>query len=133
VLLRHLEQLGMQAADRWDRPDAGIWEYCNRVAVHSLSSVLCWAACDRLALIAGALGLEDRQRYWRERADPMREAILARAWNGNLGSFVSTFGGKTVDASVLLLPSIGIIAAQDPRFLGSLDRIERELRHGAYL
>ena len=133
ALFRRLEQLGAQAAGRWDQPDAGIWEYRHRKAVHTHSSVLCWAACDRLALIAGALGLDARQIYWREHAERIREATLARAWNDRHGSFVSTFGGETVDASLLLFPSFGIVEAQDARFLATLKRIERELRRGVYL
>jgi GH15 family glucan-1,4-alpha-glucosidase len=128
-----LERLGSQAAERWDQPDAGIWEYRSRQAVHTHSSVLCWAACDRLALIAGTLGLDARQEYWQQRAARLREEILTQAWNEQLGSFVSTFGSDAVDASLLLLPSLGIVEARDPRFLMTLKRVEHELRQGTYL
>ena len=55
----------------------------------------------------------------------MREAIVAGAWHEERGSFVSTFGGESVDASLLLLPILGIVDAQDPRFLATV----RFVRH----
>ncbi len=133
ALFWRLEQLGEQAAARWNQPDAGIWEYRGRAAVHTHSAALCWGACDRLALIAAVLGLEARQIFWRQRADRMREAILAQAWNEEKGSFAATFGGATLDAALLLLPGLGIIDAKDARFIGTLERIERELMTGPYL
>jgi GH15 family glucan-1,4-alpha-glucosidase len=133
ALFWRLEKLGEKAAARWNQADSSLWEYRQRNDVHTHSSVLCWAACDRLALIAGALGLGARQSHWRQRADQIREAILAQAWNEQLDSFVSTFGGSTIDASLLLLPNLGIIDPQDLRFRSTLQRIERELRHGRYL
>ncbi|HXQ54147.1 MAG TPA: glycoside hydrolase family 15 protein [Stellaceae bacterium] len=133
ALFWRLEPLGEQAVRRWDQPDAGIWEYRGRAAIHTHSAALCWAACDRLALIAGALGLDERKRQWRQRADQMREAILARAWNERRDSLAAVLDGDGVDASLLLLPGLGIVAAQDPRFLATMARIERELRRGPYL
>jgi GH15 family glucan-1,4-alpha-glucosidase len=133
ALFWRLEPVGEQAAQRWNQPDSGIWEYRGRTAIHTHSSALCWAACDRLALIAGALGLDERKRHWRQRASEMREAILAQAWNDRRNSFVSILGGTSIDASLLLLPGLGIIAPQDPRFVATLERVERELRRGPYL
>ncbi len=133
TLFSRLEQLGEAAARHWDKPDAGLWEYRNRAAVHTHSAVLCWAACDRLALIARSLDLGGRAGTWRQRADEIRAAILERAWSPATTSFVSQFGGIAVDASLLLLPSLGFIAATDPRFLATLARIERELRRGPYI
>lgn len=133
ALYWRLEQIGNQASELWDRPDAGIWEYRGRSEVHTHSSVLCWAACDRLAFIAESLGFDARHNHWRRRADEIREAVLARAWNECHRSFAATLEGDAIDASLLLLPSIGIIDARDPRFISTLERVERELRHGPYL
>jgi len=133
ALFLRLENLGEQAARLWNQPDAGIWEFRGRLAVHTHSAVLCWAACDRLALVAGSLGLEARRLQWRQRADEMREQVLAEAWNPAVQSFTSTFGGAGIDASLLLLPAFGILSAQDPRFLATLKRIEQELRRGPFL
>jgi GH15 family glucan-1,4-alpha-glucosidase len=132
-LFDRLEPLGEQAFRRWDQPDAGLWEFRTRNGVHTHSSIMCWAACDRLAKIAGKLGLADRAHFWRERADMVREGLFERAWNAEAGYFASTFGGADLDASLLLMPEIGIIDPQDPRFLATLAAIEKHLRFGNHL
>jgi len=132
-LFRRLEPLGDQAFARWDVPDAGIWEFRTRASVHTHSSMMCWAACDRLARIAGKLSLADRETFWRERADIIREGILKRAWNEDLASFVVSFEGDALDASLLLIPEIGLLPAGDPRFLSTLAAIEKHLRFGNHL
>src|SRR2546427_424454 len=71
-LFRQLEQLGERAAALFDQPDAGLWELRGTKRVHTFSSVMCWAGCDRLAKIAARIGLADRARAWRERADAMQ-------------------------------------------------------------
>jgi GH15 family glucan-1,4-alpha-glucosidase len=133
TLFERLERLGQQAVKRWDQEDAGLWEYRTRAAVHTYSSVMCWAACDRLAKIAAQLDLVDRAAYWAAHADKIHEGILSRAWNAELNSFTTTFDGEDTDASLLLMASLGFIEAMDPRFLGTLDLIERRLRRGKHL
>lgn len=133
VLFRRLEPLGEQAVRRWDQPDAGLWEFRTRNGVHTHSSLMCWAACDRLAKIAGKLGLAERAAYWRGHAETIREGVLDRAWNKELGHFASTFGGADLDASLLLFPEIGIVPASDTRFLATLQAIEKHLRFGNHL
>src|SRR5690606_19055122 len=114
---RRLEPLGERAWALHDKPDAGLWEFRGRAEVHTYYSVMCWAACDRLAMIADALGLEDRHRLWRERADAIRTKVLEHGWNETLGHFVDVFDGKRLDASLLLLADLGFIAADDRRFV----------------
>jgi len=74
-----LEAVGEQALARFDKPDAGLWEFRTREAVHSYSAAMCWAAADRLAIIARELRLPDREDYWRSAADRMRHVIEDRA------------------------------------------------------
>jgi GH15 family glucan-1,4-alpha-glucosidase len=128
-----MEKLGAQAATRWNQPDAGPWELRTRIGVHTYSAVMCWAACDRLAKIAAALDLEERTAHWRGLADEIRAGIVEQAWNPAVNSFTSVFGGDEADGSLLLMPQIGIVAPSDPRFLGTLDFIEKRLRRGNYL
>jgi GH15 family glucan-1,4-alpha-glucosidase len=132
-LLRRLETLGEWAAKTALEPDAGLWEYRERNSVHTHSSVICWAALDRLAKIARVFGLDDRVAYWRDRASRLRAEILERAWNPTLNSFVGSFGGEDIDASLLLLHEVGFVSPSDPRFLGTLALVERDLRRGPYL
>ncbi|CBA15216.1 glycoside hydrolase family 15 protein [Xanthomonas albilineans] len=125
-----LEPLGEHAFALHDVPDAGLWEFRGRAEVHTYTSAMCWAACDRLAKIAARLGLEDRVTYWRERAERIRERVLAEAWSPQLGHFTDTFNGHRLDASLLLLADIGLIAADDPRFIATVEAIGRDLKHG---
>ncbi|MFO1184932.1 MAG: glycoside hydrolase family 15 protein [Bauldia sp.] len=133
ALYRRLEPLGQQALRRWSEPDAGLWEYRSRSAVHTHSAMMCWAAADRLARIAARLGLADRFGFWRTAADQMREAILVQAWNPTRGHFVSRFGGEDIDASLLLMPEVGFLAASDARFAATLAVVEKTLRAGHHL
>jgi GH15 family glucan-1,4-alpha-glucosidase len=133
ALFHLIEPLGEQAVRRWDKPDAGIWEYRNHEDVHTHSAMFCWAACDRLALIAGVLGLPARERHWREHADRIRAGVLEKGWNEEKKSFVSAFGGSEVEASLLLMPHIGFIQPDDPRYIATVAAVERELRHGDYI
>lgn len=125
-----LEPLGELAWKLYDQPDAGLWEFRGKAHVHTYSAVMCWAACDRLGKIAAQLGLEDRATHWRERAGTMRARIMEEAWNADLGTFADAFGGDRLDASLLLLADLGFVAADDPRFVGTVEAIGRTLRHG---
>ncbi|MBB5942376.1 glycoside hydrolase family 15 protein [Xanthomonas sp. 3307] len=125
-----LEPLGERAFELHDVPDAGLWEFRGRAEVHTYTSAMCWAACDRLAKIAARLGLDERVAHWRERADRIHARVLAEAWNAELGHFTDTFNGHRLDASLLLLADIGFIAPDDPRFIATVEAIGRDLKHG---
>ena len=133
TLFPRLEALGEQAAKLFDQPDAGIWELRGKLRVHTFSSVMCWAGCDRLARIAAHLGMKDRAKYWRAHADRMHAVICKRSWNAKLGSFVGTMDGDTLDASLLRLHEVGFLAADDPRFAGTVNVIERDLKRGDFI
>ncbi len=127
-----LELLGERAFHLHDQPDAGIWELRSRARIHTSSSLLCWAACDRLAKIAAHLGLAERAQFWARRARTIRDAILARAWSDKRQAFVESFEGAHLDASVLLMGEVGFIAPDDPRFVATVERIEQVLSHGVH-
>ena len=130
---KRLEALGEQAVPLFDEPDAGIWEFRGTERRHTLSAAMCWAACDRLARIAARLQLEERCGYWRTRADGMQARVLEEAWRPQSGTLSATLDGDVVDASLLLLPELGILGWRDPRFLSTLKVIERDLRVGDFL
>jgi GH15 family glucan-1,4-alpha-glucosidase len=132
-LFERLERLGEQAWRLHDAPDAGIWEYRGRADVHTFSALMCWAACDRLALIAAHLGLEGRAGHWRARAEAVRATICERAWNPAVGAFASTFGGRALDASLLLMPRLRFLPTDDERIAGTVRAIGRQLRRGDFL
>jgi GH15 family glucan-1,4-alpha-glucosidase len=132
-LFTRLEAFGEHAARLYDIPDAGLWELRGAERVHTFSSVMCWAACDRLAKYAAALKLADREEYWRSRASNIHEVISRRSWNVKLNAFTATMDGDTLDASLLLMPRLGFIEAKDPRFLGTVAAIESQLKHGDFV
>jgi GH15 family glucan-1,4-alpha-glucosidase len=130
---KKLEFAGEQSYALYDKPDAGMWELRHRARVHTSSSVMCWAACDRLAKIADHLKIPDRAGLWRERADHIRNVILERSWSDKRKSFVESFEGEHLDASILLMSEVGFIDAKDPRFVSTLDVIGKVLGRGPYM
>lgn len=133
ALFRRLESLGDKAVKLYAHPDAGLWELRGRARVHTFSSVMCWAACDRLSLIANKLGLAKEATRWRTRGHRIHRDILQRAWSKRRNSFVSTFDGSELDASLLLLTEVGFIRPEDPRHIATVAAIERELKHGDFI
>jgi GH15 family glucan-1,4-alpha-glucosidase len=94
-----LEPVGERAFQLHDQPDASLWEFRGRANVHTYSSAMCWAACDRLGNAAEKLGLTEKAAFWNGRAAHVRKVIEDRAWNDELGRFASTFEGDELDAS----------------------------------
>lgn len=132
-LFSSLEHLGRRAIAVFDKPDAGPWELRSLSGVHTFSSVMCWAACDRLARIAAVLGLVERSAWWSERAAELHAVISQRAYSERLGHFVSTFDGEELDATLLLLNELDFLAADDPRFAATVEAVGARLKRGDLL
>ncbi|WP_186394617.1 glycoside hydrolase family 15 protein [Stappia sp. TSB10GB4] len=128
-----LEVIGERAFAMHDQPDAGLWELRTRARVHTSSSLMCWAACDRLAKIARQFDRQERALFWQDRADTIRSAILSRGWNADTNAFVESFEGRDLDASLLLIAEVGFLPPQDPRFIATVERIGATLRRGKHL
>ncbi len=127
-LYERLELLGEQAVNLWNMPDAGLWELRTRERVHTFSALMCWAACDRLAKIGRRLGVADRAKRWMKEADKIKAAIIKKAYDPEQNTFVESFGGKDIDAALLLMHELGFIAADDPKFHGTVAAVEKWLR-----
>jgi GH15 family glucan-1,4-alpha-glucosidase len=130
---RALEWVGDRAFELHDKPDASLWEFRGREAVHTYSSVMCWAACDRLGNAADRLNLKDRATYWNGRAAQIRATIEREAWNEKLGRYASTFGGDQLDASLLQLVDVRFCPANHPRMLATMEAVEKGLRRGEFM
>lgn len=128
-----LEPIGERAFELHDKPDASLWEFRGREAVHTYSSVMCWAACDRLGNAAAKLGIGERAEYWNGRAAQVRETIERRAWNAVEGRFAATFDGDELDASLLQLVDVRFLPADDPRMQATMAAVEHGLRRGPYM
>ncbi|MEM7711394.1 MAG: glycoside hydrolase family 15 protein, partial [Pseudomonadota bacterium] len=130
---RALEPVGERAFRVHDTPDAGIWEFREIAHVHVSSAVMCWAACDRLSRIAGWLGLDDRKAYWADRAETIHATVCEKGFDTDLNCFTMAFGSTDLDASVLLMAEIGFLEWDDPRYVGTVEAIDRELREGNHV
>jgi GH15 family glucan-1,4-alpha-glucosidase len=128
-----LEKVGERAFAMHDQVDAGLWEFRTIARVHTYSSVMCWAACDRLAKAAAHLGLSDRAARWTERAQIIRQRIETEAFLPDEGRFGASFGGQELDASLLQLVDLGFLEPHDARQVATFDAIERDLKKGPYL
>ncbi|HEX5421133.1 MAG TPA: glycoside hydrolase family 15 protein [Gammaproteobacteria bacterium] len=128
-----LESLGRRAVEVYDKPCAGPWEYRGRSAVFTYPSVMCWAACDRLARIARHLGLADKAGEWAAAAQTLRERIMKETWSRERHSFAASYGSSELDASLLTLADLGFLSSEDPRFLATVQAAEAELKEGPYL
>ena len=126
-----LEPVGERAWERYDQPDAGLWELRTKAHVHTYSAAMCWAACDRLANAATAVGLSDRAAFWQKRADTMRARIEQAAWRPETNRLSATFAGDNLDASLIQLLELRFLAPDDPRFQGTLAAVEAGLRRGS--
>ena len=133
ALFARLEPFGEQAVRLYEVPDAGLWELRGVERVHTFSSMMCWVACDRLARYASRLDLADRAKYWRLGAATIHDVISRRSWNARLNAFTATMEGDSLDASLLLMPRLGFIGADDPRFAGTVAAIEAQLKHGDFI
>ncbi|MFQ5838632.1 MAG: glycoside hydrolase family 15 protein [Thermoplasmata archaeon] len=129
-LWRTVEALANFVAANWERPDSGIWELREVERNYVYSDVMAWVAMDRAVKIAQRWGNRRRAELWAKVRDEIREKVLQEGFDEELGSFVMYYGGREVDGSVLVMPLVGFLPGDDPRFLGSLERIRQELGNG---
>jgi GH15 family glucan-1,4-alpha-glucosidase len=128
-----LEKVGDRAFALHDQPDAGLWEFRTIARVHTYSSVMCWAACDRLAKAADHIGLSDRAAFWKDRAAIIHARIEKEAFVEEEGRFAASYGNRELDASLLQLTDLGFLDPSDPRQVRTFEAIERDLKKGPYL
>jgi GH15 family glucan-1,4-alpha-glucosidase len=112
---------------RWTEPDEGIWEVRNGPRPFTFSKMMCWVALDRANRIAVRRSLPGNRERWVVERDKIYETIMARGWSTAKRSFVQELDGEALDASMLLAPMVKFVAPDDPRMLGTLDAIRREL------
>ena len=114
----------------WHQPDAGIWEIRSAPRHFTHSKVMAWVSFDRNAgVLAKSDDPEDRERgrHYREVADQIHADVCANGYDAALGSFVQTYGGQEMDASLLQIALTGFLPVDDPRVTGTVTRIEQSL------
>jgi GH15 family glucan-1,4-alpha-glucosidase len=113
-------------------PDAGIWEYRTEWKPQTFSSLMCWAAADRMSLIAARHAPERRDRFERA-ASGIRERVVAEAWNDTRGSFVGTHGGQDLDAALLQMAPLRFLPMNEPKLVGTVDAIGASLSRDGWI
>jgi len=111
----------------WREPDEGIWEVRGGRQHFVHSKVMAWVAFDRAAHESMAREFADPAAPWRAIADEIHADVCARGFDPDLGSFVQAYGSKRLDASLLLMPLVGFLPADDPRVRGTIRAIEEKL------
>ena len=119
--------LADMAASKWREPDFGMWEARDKPRHYLSSKVMCWVALDRAVSLAPRLGADARLRTWSKARDAVRKAVLDEGWNADVRAFTGAIGSDQLDASVLLMPLVGIIDGSDERMRATVERIEEKL------
>jgi GH15 family glucan-1,4-alpha-glucosidase len=129
ALWDRIVELTNWVCEHWTRADHGIWEVRGGPQEFLYSRVMCWVGVDR------ALRMGRRRRFpapierWGATREAIHRDVHANFWNSELGAFVGSRGANAMDAACLIMPIVGFIRATDPRWLGTLRRIEERLVH----
>ncbi|HTM32488.1 MAG TPA: glycoside hydrolase family 15 protein [Vicinamibacterales bacterium] len=120
TLLQHLEAV-------WNQPDQGIWEIRGPSRHFTYSKVMAWVALDRGIRAIEQFGFAGPVDRWRQLRDTIHAEVCERGFDRSLGSFVQSYGSRELDASLLLLCTVGFLPSTDPRIQGTITAIERRL------
>lgn len=130
LLRRHVDTM----AHRWREPDHGVWEIRGPRRHYVNSKVMSWVCLDRGIQLARLVGdPESPVDRWRAARDDLRAEILDRGYDARVGSFVLAYGSTDLDASLLRIPLVGFLPGDDPRVLGTIGRVWRDLSAGPAL
>jgi GH15 family glucan-1,4-alpha-glucosidase len=114
-------------ADHWREPGAGMWEQRSPPQRYVHSAVMAWVAADRALKAVERFGLKGPAERWRQLRKTIHDEVCSHGFDTKRGTFTQTFGGRALDASLLLLPLVGFLPPTDPRIAGTVAAIEREL------
>ncbi len=120
-------------ADGWRRKDHGLWEIRGPQQRFTHSQAMVWAAFDRAVRAVEEFDLDGPVDKWRGLRDKVRAEVLDRGFDAGRNTFVQFYGSTEVDAALLVLPQIGIVAGDDPRMLGTIEAVERDLMRDGLL
>ncbi len=114
-------------AEVWDQPDQGIWEIRGDGQHYVSSKVMTWVAFDRGVKSAEKFGFDAPLDQWRRLRDAIHGDVCEKGFDRGQNAFVESYGSKILDASILLMPSVGFLPASDPRVRGTIAAVERYL------
>lgn len=113
--------------DHWTEQDMGIWEVRDGPHYFVYSKVMCWVALDRGIKIAGKYGFPGTTAIWQKTCNTIKQEVLSRGWNSDLGSFVQYYDSDVLDSSALLIPITGFLPFNDPKVISTIETIENRL------
>jgi GH15 family glucan-1,4-alpha-glucosidase len=117
----------------WDHPDHGIWERRGAGRHYVFSKVMCWVAFDRAIKSAEKFKLKAPLESWRVLRAAIHRDVCRRGFDPGLNSFVESYGSQLLDASILLLPSVGFLPASDPRIRGTIAAVEKYMMRDGFV
>ncbi|MDF0515978.1 glycoside hydrolase family 15 protein [Bradyrhizobium yuanmingense] len=120
-------------AEVWDRPDHGIWERRGQPKHYVFSKVMTWVAFDRGIKSAETFGFKAPLLHWRALREAIHRDVCNRGFDAEENAFVESYGSKMLDASVLLLPAVGFLPADDPRIRGTIAVAEKCLMRDGFV
>ncbi|MEO5779891.1 MAG: glycoside hydrolase family 15 protein, partial [Arthrobacter oryzae] len=126
ALMEHLETV-------WHRPDNGLWEMRGPRRHFTHSKVMAWVAADRMVKGIRNFGLPGPADRWEALRDTIHADVMAKGFDVGRNTFVQAYGRPALDASLLLIPRVGFLPPDDPRVIGTIEAIERELMHDGFL
>jgi len=127
------EAMVESALRHWQEADKGIWEVRSEPKHFTYSKLMAWAAVDRGLHLAKALKRPVDFDGWRRAREAMRADILEKSWNEKRRSFVQAYGVENLDASVLFIPMVGFLPAEDPRMAATIDAVQKELAQNGFV
>ena len=126
AMTRFLEQ-------EWTKPDEGIWEVRGPRRHFTHSKVMAWVAFDRAVKAVEQFGLEGDAARWAAARDEVFEQVCREGFNARVNAFTQYYGSEDADASLLMLPLVGFLPADDPRIIGTVRHIEQTLMRGGFV
>jgi GH15 family glucan-1,4-alpha-glucosidase len=126
ALLKHLESV-------WQLPDHGLWEVRGEPRHFTYSKVMAWVAFDRGIHAIEQFGLDGPVDHWRDVRQVIHNEVCGRGFDRELGSFVQSYASKELDASLLLLSTVGFLPPTDPRITGTIAAVEQRLFEDGFL
>jgi GH15 family glucan-1,4-alpha-glucosidase len=132
AVLDLVERLATRAIAVAGTPDAGIWEFRSAWKPQTFSSLMSWAAADRMSVVAE----RHRPRLatgFASAASRIREEILSHAWSPKLQCFTGSYRGEELDASLLQMATLRFLPSDDDRLRCTIERIRADLSVGGWL
>jgi GH15 family glucan-1,4-alpha-glucosidase len=119
--------------EAWTQPDEGIWEVRGPRQHFTHSKVMAWVALDRAIRSAEKCRLKAPIDKWKHVRAEIHNRVCRDGFDAGLNSFVQAFGSKMLDASLLMIPLVGFLSADDPRVLGTVAAIEKHLMRDGFV